>query len=94
MFLESTPQSRYFKEEHHILRESLREYITSEISPYIEKWEEDGEVPRELYEKSGDVGLLGVGFPEQYGGAFEGDEFAKLVGSEVKDFNALSSIYN
>ena len=82
MFLESAPQSRYFKEEHQILRESLREYVASEISPYIEKWEEDGEVPRELYEKSGDVGLLGVGFPEQYGGAFEGDEFAKLVVGE------------
>jgi acyl-CoA dehydrogenase len=42
-----------------------------------------GEFPRELYKKAGDFGLLGMGYPEQYGGTFEGiDIFHGIVTSE------------
>ena len=40
----------------------------TEIEPFIDEWEEAESFPRELYAKAADVGLLGIGFPEAYGG--------------------------
>ncbi|MBN1365947.1 MAG: acyl-CoA dehydrogenase family protein [Syntrophaceae bacterium] len=68
----------YFKEEHEILRSSVRTLVKKGITPNIEKWEEAGEFPRELYKIAGDMGYLGMGFPEEVGGT-PGDIFLKIV---------------
>jgi len=39
-----------------------------EIAPSLEQWESAGEVPRQLHLKAGSLGILGLGFPEEYGG--------------------------
>jgi acyl-CoA dehydrogenase len=67
--------------EHEPLRASLRGFVEREISPHIEAWEQAGEFPRELYAKAGEHGLLGLGFPEAYGGT-PADHFAKLLVAE------------
>ncbi len=51
-----------------ILQETARRFAREEILPHSHEWEEAGEFPRELYEKAGSIGLLGVGFPEELGG--------------------------
>ncbi|GAB3877756.1 acyl-CoA dehydrogenase family protein [Kibdelosporangium lantanae] len=51
------------------LRESVRRFVAGDIAPYLDQWEQDGELPRELHVKAGALGLLGVGFPEAVGGA-------------------------
>jgi len=58
----------YFTESHNMLRDSLKEFLAREISPYIDQWEKEGIFPRELYKKAGDAGFMGLGFPEEYGG--------------------------
>jgi acyl-CoA dehydrogenase len=63
------------------LRQSLRAFVEREISPYVDAWDEAGEFPRELYRKAGEHGLLGLGFPEEWGGT-PVNEFAKLVAAE------------
>lgn len=57
-----------FSESHSILRESVRKFVAREIIPYVDRWEEEKSFPRELYEKAGKAGFLGIGMPEEYGG--------------------------
>jgi acyl-CoA dehydrogenase len=57
-----------FSEEHEELRETVRRFVSEEIAPHVEEWEEAREFPRELFERCGELGFLGLKFPEQYGG--------------------------
>ncbi|GLQ05492.1 acyl-CoA dehydrogenase family protein [Sneathiella chinensis] len=78
--LERLP-SPYLTEEHEAFRASLRRFIEKEIEPYVSAWDEAGTFPRDLYRKAADIGLLGIGFPEEYGGT-GGDLFHAMVGAE------------
>lgn len=60
--------SQYFTEEHELFRQSAREFIQKEIIPNSGKWEAEEIIPREVFKKMGEQGLLGINFPEQYGG--------------------------
>ena len=55
-------------EEHEAWRDSVRRFVEREILPQAAQWDEAGEFPRELYRKAAAAGLLGMGFPEEYGG--------------------------
>lgn len=59
----------YFNEEHEMFRQSLRSFLEKEVSPYIDLWEEDRKTPREVWKKMGDLGFLGLSYPEEYGGS-------------------------
>ncbi|PWU26987.1 acyl-CoA dehydrogenase [Pseudomonas sp. RW407] len=72
----------YFDDSHRLVRDSVRRFVEREILPHIADWEEAEEFPRELYRKAGEAGILGIGYPEAYGGSHEGDLFAKLAASE------------
>ena len=58
----------YFTEEHQIFRTSVRKFVEREIKPHIDRWEDEELFPIELYGKMADAGLLGIGYPEAYGG--------------------------
>ncbi|MGB1242462.1 MAG: acyl-CoA dehydrogenase family protein [Chitinophagales bacterium] len=60
--------SFYFKEEHQLFRKSLKYFLAKEVIPNINQWEKDGEIPREIYLKFGEMGYLGLELPEKYGG--------------------------
>tara|TARA_B100000900_G_scaffold135529_1_gene114742 strand:+ start:4161 stop:5342 length:1182 start_codon:yes stop_codon:yes gene_type:complete len=73
----------FYNESHDAWRQELRKFVSKEIVPFVEEWEEAGEFSRELYKKAGDFGLLGMGYPEKYGGTSEGiDIFHGIVTSE------------
>ena len=55
-------------EEHEAFRDAIRRFVAKEIAPHATDWDEAGEFPREMYLKAAAAGLLGVGFPEEYGG--------------------------
>ncbi|MEH7390095.1 acyl-CoA dehydrogenase [Bacillus sp. JJ1503] len=57
-----------FTEEQEMMRKMVRDFAQSEIAPFIEKMEQ-GEFPREILRKMGELGLMGIPIPEQYGGA-------------------------
>jgi len=65
----NAPASPIFREEHEMLRDQLRRFIDEEVKPRAETWEEDGFVPRAVLRRMGDLGFLGIRYPEQYGGA-------------------------
>ena len=67
--------------EHERFRESIRSFVRTEIAPFVNAWDEAEEFPRELYRKAAGVGLLGLGYPEAFGG-IECDMLMRLVASE------------
>jgi len=67
----------YFGEGHEIFRSAIRRFVTEEISPHVDVWESQGEIPRDLFHKLGDLGFLGIEYPEKYGGA--GADFRMTV---------------
>jgi acyl-CoA dehydrogenase len=62
-------QPMIFGVEHEELRRTIRRFIADRVAPVAEAWEEQGFVPREILKAMGDLGLLGMRFPEEYGGA-------------------------
>ena len=58
-----------FSSDHDMFRDAVRKFIEKEIVPYHEQWEKDGIVPRDLWLKAGEAGLLCCVVPEEYGGA-------------------------
>lgn len=58
----------YFTEEHDLFREGLKTFLDKEVKPHIEEWEASGNVGKEIFKKFGDMGYLGINYPEAYGG--------------------------
>ncbi len=58
--------------EHHEWRAQLRRFFDREVIPFAEDWDEEGAIPDELWIKAAEVGLLGLGFPEAFGGVTQG----------------------
>lgn len=71
MYLQQTEEQQAF-------RESLRGFINKHILPRIDHWEEKGEIDRDIWTKMGEMGYLGLIFPERYGG-MELDFFYVLI---------------
>ena len=56
-------------EEHEAIRATIAQFIDKEINPYADQWEEEGIFPaHELFKKMGNLGLLGISRPEEFGG--------------------------
>jgi len=58
----------YFTPEHGMLRDTVREFVTREIAPHTEEWDEAGIFPRHIFNKAGDLGLFGIRIDPRYGG--------------------------
>lgn len=58
-----------FTQEHNEIRRTVRNFVQNELNPYADEWEKAGRFPiHEVFKKLGDLGLLGISKPEQYGG--------------------------
>ena len=56
-------------DEQQLLRQTVREFAEGEIRPFVREWDEAQEFPSALIPKLADLGLMGIQFPEQWGGA-------------------------
>ncbi len=72
-----------FTPEHEIFRDSVRRFVEKEITPYHAQWETEGRVPREVWRKAGEAGLLCCTVPEEYGGAGADFLFSTVVIEEL-----------
>src|SRR5690242_4458623 len=76
-------------EEQQQLRRSVREFAEREIQPHVMKWDEAGEFPMATIKELGRLGLMGIIFPQEYGGAGMGyveyviaiEELSRIDGS-------------
>ncbi|MET9089388.1 acyl-CoA dehydrogenase family protein [Streptomyces sp. NPDC004237] len=57
-----------FTADHEEFRTLVREFVAKEVVPNYTSWEQDGRLPRELFERLGALGVLGIAIPEEYGG--------------------------
>ncbi len=71
-------QSPFYTADHEAFRDVVRRFVATEVEPFAHEWDEAGGFPRELYLKAAEIGLLGLGFPEEYGGV-DTDRFMWLV---------------
>jgi acyl-CoA dehydrogenase len=74
--------SPFYTEDHETFRAQVRKFVERECAPHIQAWEAAGELPRELHRKAAEAGLLGIGFPEAYGGIEVGDPFYTVIAVE------------
>ncbi len=58
-----------FSAEHEDFRASVRRFIADEITPHQERWEEQQHVDRDIWKRAGELGMLCMTVPEQYGGS-------------------------
>ena len=61
--------SVHVEEEHRMLREQVRRFVEREVMPYADEWEAEGEIPRNVFRKLGDLGVLGMRCPIEHGGS-------------------------
>ncbi len=74
-------RSPYYTAEHEAFRTQVRRFVAREITPHAAAWDEAETFPRELYAKAAEVGLLGLGFPEEYGGV-PADRFHGIIAGQ------------
>jgi alkylation response protein AidB-like acyl-CoA dehydrogenase len=70
-------------EEQKMLREMTRDFVNNEIKPIASKIDEQEKIPDELIKKLGELGFLGVSFPEEYGGGGFGEVGYCLMQEEI-----------
>ncbi len=58
-----------FSPDHEMFRDSVQAFLEAEVVPHYADWEEAGRTPREIWRRAGELGLLGTGIPEEYGGS-------------------------
>ena len=102
-YLEEDPFLDFsLSEEQQLLKKTVREFAEAEIGPHAREWDEKQEFPREVFTKLGELGLMGVVWPAQYGGsemstldyAIVMEELARVdagVALSVAAHNSLSS---
>ncbi|MFO1394356.1 MAG: acyl-CoA dehydrogenase family protein [Steroidobacteraceae bacterium] len=71
----------WYSDDHLEFRETVRRFVAREIAPHVADWDEAGTFPRDLYPKAAAIGLLGLGFPEEYGGIPGTDVFHRMIAS-------------
>jgi citronellyl-CoA dehydrogenase len=63
------PEYPYFTEEHHMLRETVKQFCQAELAPHTEEWDEAGIFPKEVFKKVADLGLFGIRIDPRWGGS-------------------------
>jgi len=88
-------------EEHRMIRRMVREFAEKEIAPRAEEIDETDQFPDDLFRRMGELGIIGLPFPEKYGGSGSGytgfvialEEIARVSGSVAITLDAQTSLY-
>jgi acyl-CoA dehydrogenase len=79
-------RTAYQTEEHEMIRQTCKQFIEKEITPYHAQWEEEGQVSREVWLKAGETGLLCMDVPAEYGGMGLDFSFCALITEEISKY--------
>lgn len=77
-------------DERRALRDTVRRFVTADVLPHLVQWEEAGELPRSLSKRAGELGLIGLTYPESAGGG-GGDAVDAVVMAEEFHYAGGSS---
>lgn len=84
--------NRIYTEEHQIFRDAFRKFVSKEVVPHYEHWEEQSLIPREIWKKMGDNGYLCTWMEEKYGGSGVGFEYSMIILEELMYAGAVSFV--
>lgn len=79
--------------DHRAFRDTVKRFIADEISPHHAQWERDGQVPRSLWRRAGELGLLCMTMPEQYGGAGVDFSYSAIFVEEMARAGATGPLF-
>jgi butyryl-CoA dehydrogenase len=82
----------YFEDHHHMLRDMVREFAEAEIAPIAAQFDDSEEFPWESGKKMAELGLFGIPFPDEYGGAGMDFIASVIVSEELARVDASHSI--
>jgi acyl-CoA dehydrogenase len=82
-------RATFLTEERIALQDTTRRFVEREVTPYLQDWEDAGEIPRALHAKAARAGILGVGIPEHIGG--DGGDLLDMVAQQEAFFEAGGS---
>jgi long-chain-acyl-CoA dehydrogenase len=93
-------KSTIFSADHELFRDNVRRFMRTEVEPFMAEWEKQERIPRELWLKAGECGLLCPGVPVEYGGAgadflynvVVAEETGYAIGGGSLPFSAQSDI--
>ena len=78
-----------FTQEHDAIRRTMPQFIKNEINPFVDEWEREGIYPaHQVFKKMGDLGLLGLCKPVEYGGAGLDYSYGMVMAEELGAINA------
>ncbi len=66
-------RSPHYDESHEAVCDTVRRFVAREITPYVAEWEAAGELPLSLHQKAAEAGILGLGYPQEFGGTGRDD---------------------
>ncbi len=72
-----------YREEHEMFRRSFQRFIAAELTPHAQEWEEQGEIPREIWRKFGEQGYLCPWLEEKYGGVGADFLYSAIINYEL-----------
>jgi len=81
---------KVFRDDHEMFRDQVRRFIETEIVPHHAEWERDGIVPKSLWLRAGEEGLLCVTAPEEYGGSGGDFGHSAILIEELARVNATA----
>lgn len=86
--------NRHLTEAHETWRAQLRKFLEKEVAPNLDAWDDQGKIPDELWPKAAAIGLLQLGYPEQYGGISEGidQHYRNIVGEELARIGSAGGV--
>lgn len=76
-------RSHLFRPDHEAFRQTVRRFIEREVAPHAEEWEAQRTFPRELFGRFGELDLLGLKYPEAYGGTNAGPVYEAVLMEEL-----------
>jgi alkylation response protein AidB-like acyl-CoA dehydrogenase len=81
----------FYDADHEAFREVVRDFVTRDVEPNLDTWEENRETGREVWKSAGALGILGLRFPEEFGGGGSADyRFRCVVQEELARVGAAS----
>jgi acyl-CoA dehydrogenase len=79
--------------EHEAFRSTVRRFVDDEVVPHHAQWEAEGQVPRALWRRAGELGLLCLTMPEAYGGAGVDFSYSAIVVEEMARAGATGPLF-
>lgn len=83
---------RLYTQDHDGFRDVVRRFVKDEIAPFYEEWEEQGQVPKELFKKAGELGLLCPMAAEEHGGSEVDFLFSAIITEEL-NYAGYASVF-